>query len=129
MPEEGTFQPRMVQLTHPDESPRWYFAQGLDMERWLPAITNHPGEGQDNDGALVAAFDSELGPSLRHGKLLAASQEMFQLLRRGLPLLRRQAAENEDKELLAMCAQVQERIEEIEATPTDPRLRSSWNPW
>lgn len=129
MSEEKPFEPRMVQLTHPDESPRWYFAQSIDLERWLPAITNHPGDGQENDGALVAAFDQECGPSLRHGKLLAASHEMFMLLRRGLPLLHKAAAESEDKELLALCAQVKERIEEIEATPQDPTVKSSWNPW
>lgn len=126
MTQDTPFQPRQIQLEHPDKAPRWYFAQGIDLEHWLPAITNHPGDGQDNDGSLVAAFHAEFAPSLRHGKLMAASQEMYLLLKAGLPLLRKAAVENEDKELRQMCDDMTERLAEVDATPTDENVRGAW---
>lgn len=117
---------RAIELAHPDHVPRWYFSEGIDLDYWLPAITTHPGDGQNNDGALIAAFHPEFAPSVRHGKLLAAAHEMFLLLKAGLPLLREAAVENEDKELRVLCDEVAERIADIESSEGDDTVRPAW---
>jgi hypothetical protein len=121
------FIPRQVELVPLDESPRWFFNRCIDLEKWLPAITNHPGESQDNDGALVAAFDSEFAPCERHGLMMAASREMYLLLKAGLPMLRRAAVENEDTALREQCDRMAARLEEIDAAPsTEGADRAAW---
>lgn len=108
---------RTVELTPLDSSPRWYFNQCIDLEHWLPAITNHPGENQDNDGALVAAFHGEFPPSEKHGRLMAASREMYLLLKAGLPALKEQAVAQGDAQLQALCENMELRLAEIDAAP------------
>jgi hypothetical protein len=108
---------RMVNLTPLDESPRWFFNSGIDLEVWLPAITNHPGDGQDNDGALVAGFHAEFAPSEKHGRLMAASREMYVLLKAGLPQLKDAALASGDDPLVALCDQMAQRMAEIDAAP------------
>ncbi len=118
---------REIELVPLDESPRWYFNSSIDLEHWLPAITNHPGDGQDNDGALVAAFHDQFKPCEKHGRMMAASREMYLLLKAGLPLLRAAAVENEDKALREQCDEVARRLAEIDAAPgTEGPDRAAW---
>jgi hypothetical protein len=114
MDSQENFTPRQIQLMPLDESPRWFFNRCIDLDKWLPAITNHSGESQDNDGALVAAFDQDCAPCERHGMMMAASREMYVLLKAGLPLLRMQAEHLHNSELLALCDAMAQRLIEID---------------
>lgn len=117
---------RTVEITPLDSSPRWYFNQCIDLDHWLAAITNHPGESQENDGALVAAFHDQFKPSEKHGRLMAASREMYLLLKPGLDVLKAHAQASGQAQLLEQCEAMAERLAEIDAAPGDEHDRSAW---
>lgn len=117
---------RTVELIAPEEADQWHFIKSLDLEVWLPAISTQPGEGQDNDGTLVCAFDQDNAPSVRHGKMMAASFSMYKLLKEGLPTLKAQAESTQNQALLEQCVKMEAQLLDIDAEPIEDIVRPAW---